>query len=200
MSKPTILFKIVKVFSVIILVLIIGLFLFFNITTSVTENIDDYEYELPFKKGTKHKVIQGYGGLFSHQHIAALDFAMPVGTPIYAARDGIVYSYRDNSDEGGISGKYKNKSNYIMIKHEDGSIGCYWHLQKDGVLIKSGRVSKGQQIGISGATGQVVKPHLHFSVKRVLNYEMNSFVRTKFKTTEGVVLLKNRQAYERPAD
>jgi murein DD-endopeptidase MepM/ murein hydrolase activator NlpD len=200
MPKPKIFFRIAKVLSFIILLLAIGVFLFFNITTSVTENIDDYVYDLPFKKGTKHKVIQGYGGLFSHRNIAALDFAMPVGTTIYAAREGTVYSYRDNSDEGGISGKYKNKSNYIMIKHDDGSVGCYWHLQKEGVLVKSGRVSKGQQIGISGATGQVVKPHLHFSVKRVLNYDMNSFVRTKFKTTEGVVLLKNRQTYERPAD
>ena len=190
--------RIAKFLAITITLLAAGIFLFFNITTSVTENIDSYEYDLPFKKGTKHTVIQGYGGLFSHRHIAAIDFAMPTGTPVYAARGGSIYAYRDNSDEGGLSGNYKNKANYIIIKHDDGSFGCYWHLQKEGVLIKSGRVSKGQQIGLSGATGQVVRPHLHFSVKRVLNYQMNSFVRTKFKTTVGLVLLKNQKTYERP--
>jgi murein DD-endopeptidase MepM/ murein hydrolase activator NlpD len=197
---PKMFFKTIRILSAFALVTAIGLFLFFNITTSVTENIDDYVYDLPFAKGTKYKVIQGYGGLFSHRNTAALDFSMPAGTPVFAAREGIVYSYRDNNDEGGISTKYKNEANYIMIKHDDGSIGCYWHLQKNGVLVKSGTVLKGQQIGLSGATGQVVRPHLHFSVKRVLNYEMNSFVRTKFKTTDGILLLKNRETYKRPAD
>jgi murein DD-endopeptidase MepM/ murein hydrolase activator NlpD len=95
---------------------------------------------------------------------------------------------------------YKNKANYLIIKHDDGSFGCYWHLQKDGVLVKSGRVTKGQQIGISGATGQVLRPHLHFSVKLRLDYQMNSFIKTKFKTTEGVILLENGETYERPKD
>lgn len=125
---------------------------------------------------------------------------MRVGTPIHAAREGIVYSYKDNSDEGGPWAKYKNKANYIMIRHDDGSFGCYWHLQKDGVVVKKGRVAKGQLIGYSGATGLVLFPHLHFSVKRVLNYDMNSFVRTKFRTTNGIELLKRGERYTRPAD
>lgn len=145
-------------------------------------------------------MVQGYGGLFSHKYIAAIDFAMPAGTPIYAARGGIIYAYKNNSDEGGPWSKYKNKANYIIIKHDDGSFGCYWHLKKDGVLIKRGRVAEGQQIGLSGATGQVFRPHLHFSVKLRLNYDMNSFTRTKFKTTDGLVLLKKGSFYERPKD
>jgi murein DD-endopeptidase MepM/ murein hydrolase activator NlpD len=145
-------------------------------------------------------VVQGYGGLFSHKHTAALDFGMPEGTPIYAAREGVVYHYKDNSDEGGILPKYKNKANFIIIQHADGSFGCYWHLKKDGVAVKSGPVAKGQLIGYSGATGFIFKPHLHFSVKRKLNYEMDSFVRTKFLTTEGVLLLKRGITYTRPPE
>jgi murein DD-endopeptidase MepM/ murein hydrolase activator NlpD len=125
---------------------------------------------------------------------------MPIGTPIYAAREGIIFSYKDDSDEGGPFSKYKNKANYIIIKHDDGSFGCYWHLKKNGVLVKSGRVAVGQQIGFSGATGQVLRPHLHFSVKRKLNYEMNSFIKTKFKTSVGITLLENGESYERPKD
>lgn len=178
----------------------LGIFIFFSISTDVTPNIDSYVYELPFKRGDKYKVVQGYGGLFSHRHIAALDFEMPVGTPVHAARGGIIYSYKDNSDEGGIFSKYKNKANYIIIKHDDGSFGCYWHLQKNGVLVKKGKVNTGQQIGISGATGLVLRPHLHFSVKLKLNYQVNSFTRTKFNTTKGVVLLERGEAYKRPVD
>ena len=192
--------KIIKAFFIVALILTIGLVILFYYSTSVTKNLDNYEYELPFKKGTKYRVVQGYGGLFSHRFIAAIDFEMPVGTPVYTARGGLIYSYKDDSDEGGPFSKYKNKANYIIIKHDDGSFGCYWRLQKNGVLVKQGRVSEGQQIGFSGATGLVLRPHLHFSVKLKLNYQMNSFTRTKFKTTKGSIFLEKGETYERPLD
>ncbi len=156
--------RIIKVLLTVALLLITAFLIFFYYTTSVTANVDSYVYELPFNKGTQHRVVQGYGGLFSHRHIAAIDFEMPVGTAVCAARSGIIYSYKDDSDEGGIFSTYHNKANFIIIKHDDGSFGCYWHLQKNGVLIKSGYVSAGEQIGLSGATGQVLNPHLHFFV------------------------------------
>jgi murein DD-endopeptidase MepM/ murein hydrolase activator NlpD len=192
--------RIIKTILFVAFILTAGLVFLFSYSTSVTKNTDNYEYQLPFDKGDRHRVVQGYGGLFSHSHIAALDFEMPIGTPIYAAREGIIFSYKDDSDEGGPFSKYKNKANYIIIKHDDGSFGCYWHLKKNGVLVKSGRVAVGQQIGFSGATGQVLRPHLHFSVKRKLNYEMNSFIKTKFKTSVGITLLENGESYERPKD
>jgi murein DD-endopeptidase MepM/ murein hydrolase activator NlpD len=192
--------RIIKVSFIIACTLAIGLATLSYYSTSVTKNVDNYEYELPFKKGIKCRVVQGYGGLFTHKYIAALDFEMPVGTPVCAARGGIIYGYKDDSSEGGIFSKYKNKANYVIIKHDDGSFGCYWHLKKNSVLIKKGHISAGQQIGLSGATGQVFKPHLHFSVKRILNYEMNSFVKTKFKTSKGSFFLTRGGTYERPED
>ena len=106
--------RIIKILLIVVLILAIGGYFFFTSSTAVTTNIDKYEYDLPFKKGTKYRVIQGYGGLFSHSHIAALDFAMPTGTPVYAAREGVIYNYKDDSDEGGPFSKYKNKANYII--------------------------------------------------------------------------------------
>jgi murein DD-endopeptidase MepM/ murein hydrolase activator NlpD len=182
--------KIAKIIGILMLIFLIAIFIFSKLESSVTINTDAYIYALPFKQGSKHKVVQGYGGYFSHYHKAALDFSMPIGTPILAAREGVVLGYKDNSNEGGIKQKYKNKANYIIIKHNDGSFGCYWHLQQNGVVIKNGKVQKGQLIGYSGATGLVIKPHLHFAVKNKLNYEMNSFVKTKFVTSNGVELLK----------
>jgi murein DD-endopeptidase MepM/ murein hydrolase activator NlpD len=186
-----------KFFFILAFLFAIGFVTIFYYSTSVTKNLDNYEYELPFKKGAMYQVVQGYGGLFSHRHIAAIDFEMPTGTPVYAARGGLIYSYKDDSDEGGPFSKYKNKANYIIIKHADGSFGCYWHLQKNGVIVKYGHVLEGQQIGFSGATGFVLRPHLHFSVKLKLNYHINSFIRTKFKTAKGLILLERGETYER---
>jgi len=188
--------KVLKIFFAAFFIVAITLVVLFYYRTDVTKNIDNYGYGLPFKKGTSHRVVQGYGGLFSHKHIAAIDFEMPVGTTVCAARNGTVYSYKEDSDQGGVfSG---SKANYIMIKHDDGSFGCYWHLKKNGVLVKNGYVFAGQEIGLSGATGNVLRPHLHFSVKRVLNYQMDSFLKTKFRTTDGLMFLETGSSYQRP--
>jgi murein DD-endopeptidase MepM/ murein hydrolase activator NlpD len=187
-----------KKVMLILLFSISGLVVYFSLGSKVTNNLDAYIYDLPFRKGTRHKIIQGYGGMFSHKNKATLDFNMQVGTPVYAARGGFIYSFKDESNEGGPFTKYEKKANYIIIKHNDGSFGCYWHLQKDGVVVKRGIVAKGQLIGYSGNTGFVLRPHLHFAVKRKLNYDKDSFVRTKFRTTKGIQLLEDGETYERP--
>ncbi len=199
MTATTSFSRSIKALFIIAIILTVGFIFFFYYSTSVTKNVSPYDYELPFTKGSKHRVIQGYGGLFSHSHIAALDFEMPIGTPVCAAKAGKIYSYKDDSDEGGPFLKYKNKANYIIIKQDDGSYGCYWHLKKSGVIIKSGHVLAGQQIGLSGATGQVLSPHLHFSVKQILDYRMDSFLKTKFKTSDGIIFLEFGKSYLKPA-
>lgn len=186
-----------KWFLLIFFLTIVGVVVYFLSGSEVTKNLDTYVYELPFKEGTSHKVVQGYGGMFSHKNKAALDFDVPEGTPVYAAREGVVYAHKDNSNEGGPFTNEK-KANYIIIKHNDGSFGCYWHLKQKGVVVKKGFVSKGQLIGYSGKTGFTLLPHLHFAVKSKLNYDMDSFVKTKFRTTKGIQLLKSGETYERP--
>ena len=184
----------------IIIIIVTSLFIFSLLSSSVTKNLDTYIYNLPFKEGAEYKIVQGYGGLFSHRHIAALDFGMPEGTPVCAAREGVIYTFKEDSDEGGPLPGYSKKANFVIIKHNDGSFGCYWHLKKNGVVVKKGFVAKGQLIGYSGNTGFTLRPHLHFSVKRKLNYQEDSFVRTKFRTTSGIRVLKRGNVYERPAD
>jgi murein DD-endopeptidase MepM/ murein hydrolase activator NlpD len=190
----------IKKIFIVIIIIAAGLFVFSLLGSSVTKNLDTYIYDLPFQPGMKHRIVQGYGGLFSHKNIAALDFDMPEGTPVYAAREGVIYTFKDDSNEGGPFPNYEKKANFIIIKHNDGSFGCYWHLKKDGVVVKSGLIAKGQLIGYSGYTGFALRPHLHFSVKRKLNYEKDSFVRTNFRTTSGIRLLENGELYEKPTD
>ncbi|HNR06733.1 MAG TPA: M23 family metallopeptidase [Saprospiraceae bacterium] len=124
-----------------------------------------YIYQLPFRAGTKSRVIQGYFSRFTHKHRAALDFRMRPGTEIRAARSGIVIRTKDDSNQGGWNKKYRPDANFVMIEHEDSSRASYRHLKYQGVLVKEGeKVTTGQVLGYSGKTGYSALPHLHFMV------------------------------------
>lgn len=60
----------------------------------------DNEYNLPYDLLESFEVVQGYNGTFSHLNKNALDFGMPLGTPIMAIRDGIVVKVIENNDIG----------------------------------------------------------------------------------------------------
>ncbi|MGR5176753.1 peptidoglycan DD-metalloendopeptidase family protein [Vibrio parahaemolyticus] len=79
------------------------------------------------------------------------DYSAPVGTPIWAAGDGVVQKSSYNQFNG----------NYVFIKHSNTYITKYLHLTKRKV--KTGqRVKQGQTIGTLGGTGRVTGPHLHY--------------------------------------
>ncbi|WP_460219727.1 M23 family metallopeptidase [Psychroserpens sp. MEBiC05023] len=125
-------------------------------------------YELPFKSGKRYKVIQGYNGRLSHytdKSRYAIDFKIPIGDTIVAARSGRVIRTVDHfTEHGGES--YTDKANQILIYHDDGTIAFYVHLDTNGVLVNVGdMVKQGQPIGISGHTGYSTTPHLHFVVR-----------------------------------
>ena len=129
----------------------------------------DVDYLLPLRQRTQ-RVDQGYGGRFSHtdpQNLYAVDFAAEVGTPVLAARDGLVMQVESDFDKAGLSlEKYGGRANFVRILHDDGTMGLYAHLQENGVLVRPGqRVRAGQQIGLSGNTGFTTGPHLHFAVQ-----------------------------------
>lgn len=130
---------------------------------------EDYEYRLPFDYG-RVRVDQGPGGSFSHndeQNRDAVDFAVPIGTPVLAARAGIVMQVEGDYDQAGLNReKYGGRANFIRILHGDGSMAVYAHLKPEGVQVRVGQyVRKGQRIGLSGNTGFSTAPHLHFVVQ-----------------------------------
>ena len=82
-----------------------------------------------------------------------VDLAVPVGTPVYAADNGIVTTSK-LSDSYGY---------YVVIDHQNGLKTLYAH--NSSLLVKEGdTISKGQQIALSGNTGNSTGPHLHFEV------------------------------------
>jgi murein DD-endopeptidase MepM/ murein hydrolase activator NlpD len=129
----------------------------------------DVEYLLPLQQA-QFRIDQGYGGHFSHrdgQNRYAVDFAADIGTPVLAAREGVVMQVESDFDKAGLDlEKYGGRANYVRILHDDGTMALYAHLREEGVLVRVGqRVRAGQRIGLSGNTGFTSGPHLHFAVQ-----------------------------------
>lgn len=128
-----------------------------------------YALPLPGEQAGNH-VAQGFDGGFSHQDAEnryALDFAAAVGTPVLAARAGIVMQIQDGYREHGLDyARDAGRANFIRILHDDGSMALYAHLADAGIQVYLGQqVQAGQRIGLSGNTGYSTAPHLHFSVQ-----------------------------------
>lgn len=152
----------------------------------------DYMYRLPFKKGKKYKVSQGFDGKVSHQSKRskyAIDFQLDVGEPVHAARGGIVVKVIDwFTKQGGK--ELLHHANRIVILHTDGTLGFYVHLKYKGSVVKEGeKVTKGQQIGISGITGYTNGPHLHFVVRK----ENDIAIPIYFEGYNGKILKKGKK-------
>lgn len=163
------------------------------------DHTDSYEYRLPYRLGSEIAVAQGYNGDFSHSGSIAysIDFNMPEGSEIFAARSGVVVDLKESFNEGGTSEYYIDKANYITISHNDGTFSEYSHLRRNGVLVNIGqRIRVGQLLGYSGATGYVTGPHLHFNVKKAVKGGEFITIPVKFRTREGAVFLEEKKSYK----
>lgn len=152
---------------------------------------DDTVYMLPFDPASRHKLLQGAHGTFSHQAGSGNDYAndwdMPEGTVVLAARGGVVVGLRSDSTAHGVGERFKNSANYAIIRHADGTYGEYLHLQAFGQLVKLGDdVHVGQAIAHSGNTGYTSRPHLHFGVFRIRDDNKREALPVRIRTSEGI--------------
>lgn len=146
---------------------------------------DAYVYSLPYAPGKAFQVTQGFNGEYSHYgpNQYAIDWRMPVGTPVHAAREGVVVAAKDDSNQGGADAKYDGDANFILIRHPDGTMGHYVHLQNGGNQVKVGqKVRAGDRIGRSGNTGHTTGPHLHFAVFKAKDGKERQSIPIRFKT------------------
>ena len=128
----------------------------------------DFPYRLPFE-GAPVRVDQGFGGRHSHHDATnryAMDFALPEGTPVLAARDGTVMEIVAADPRSGHG---------IRLLHDDGGMAVYAHLQAGGTPVRVvERVRQSQRIARSGNTGFSSAPHLHFAVQANAGMQLRS--------------------------
>lgn len=154
-------------------------------------------YDLPFRTGKSYRIFQGYNGTFSHQNENSLDFTMPEGTEISAARDGIVVQVVQNNTVSCPDKDCGKFNNYITIMHADGTFASYLHIKFNGSNFKLGdRVKQGDIIAYSGNVGWSSGPHLHF-VCFLGGFGQRNTIKTLFRINKegNSSLLKEGETY-----
>ena len=104
--------------------------------------------------GDPNPQIYGQFGLPGHD---GLDFAVAIGSPVLCIGDGIVYQIHTNPDN-------HNYGLHVRVVHPDGRLSIYSRLSRIDVTPNQSVVG-GQQLGLSGNTGNSTGPHLHLSMK-----------------------------------
>lgn len=174
----------------------------YKLGSNCARHDDFFAYQLPYSPGARYKVTQGFNGSFSHKgpDRYAVDWKMAEGTLVRAARGGIVVRVKDESSLGGPSMKFDHYNNYVLIRHDDGTLGQYCHLQKGGCVVEPGQVvAAGQVIARSGNTGFSSGPHLHFCVFKTKNGRERESLPVKFKTDTGnLVIPTEGHSYRAP--
>jgi len=109
-----------------------------------------------FRWPVRGRVITGFGPKPNGQQSDGIDLAVPEGTAVHAAEDGVV-AYAGN--------ELKGYGNLILIRHANGFVTAYAHASE--ILVKrNDTVHRGQVIAKSGQTGSVTSPQLHFEIRR----------------------------------
>jgi murein DD-endopeptidase MepM/ murein hydrolase activator NlpD len=135
------------------------------------EHRPEQPYRLPYALSSSVRVSQAYPVVKTHGDPSsqyAVDFVMPVGTDVFAARDGVVIEVASDFFESGTDYEVDGpRANVVRVLHADGTMALYVHLNWNTIRVVPGqRVRRGEYLADSGNTGFTTGPHLHFVVQR----------------------------------
>ncbi len=160
----------------------------------------EVNYYPPFPLGLKFPISQGFDNDDTHSEPPnqyAVDIVMPIGTPILAARAGIVMDMEDDFHGAAQQERYLARSNQVRILHTDGTMTVYAHLQANSLRVRQGaKISRGQWIANSGNTGFSSGPHLHFVVQLNAGMSMESLPFRFVTPTGGTITPARRMMIE----
>ncbi|MBR0974707.1 LysM peptidoglycan-binding domain-containing M23 family metallopeptidase [Bradyrhizobium japonicum] len=109
-----------------------------------------------FRWPVRGKVVTSYGAKTNGKSNDGINLAVPEGTPIKAAEDGVV-AYSGN--------ELKGYGNLVLVRHSNGYVTAYAHASE--LLVKRGdTIKRGQVIAKSGQSGEVASPQLHFEIRK----------------------------------
>ena len=125
-------------------------------TESVVKSADAAGSMPSFRWPVKGRVIAGFGPKTNGAQNDGINLAVPEGTPVKAADDGVV-AYAGN--------ELKGYGNLVLIRHANGFVSAYAHASE--LLVKRGdTIKRGQVIAHAGQTGNVTSPQLHFEIRK----------------------------------
>ncbi|MET0221034.1 MAG: LysM peptidoglycan-binding domain-containing M23 family metallopeptidase [Tardiphaga sp.] len=109
-----------------------------------------------FRWPVRGRVVTGYGAKTNGKSNDGINVAVPEGTPIKAAEDGVV-AYSGN--------ELKGYGNLVLVRHSNGFVTAYAHASE--LMVKRGEtIKRGQVIAKSGQSGEVGSPQLHFEIRK----------------------------------
>jgi hypothetical protein len=164
---------------------------------AVYEDWSTSDYVLPFPVGKSYTTNLSHCSGSYHSEgnpdEYAIDFEMPIGSSVTAARAGRVVFMEESGEDGDFP------NNLVIIKHQDGTYAQYMHLTEKGATVSVGdEVQQGAEIGLSGNTGLAGYPHLHFITTKAggFQYPYESFPVTFKNTLSNERSLKSWTTYE----
>lgn len=163
-----------------------GLKSFFTTLKGLKERLRKIEetgntYLYPFPEDTVVRKTEEQSPAHTGAFRGAVDFVVDLGTPIVCPLGGEVVKVVDSNDKFGPTKDFAPHLNYLTIKHANGEFSQLAHLAKGSASVREGdHVVAGQTIGITGNSGWMTEPHLHFFVfKRIT--EAPGFVGLKIR-------------------
>jgi murein DD-endopeptidase MepM/ murein hydrolase activator NlpD len=123
---------------------------------SPVKTADPVSSQVSFRWPVTGHIVEGFGQRANGTSNDGINFAVPEGTPVRAAEDGVV-AYAGN--------ELKTFGNLVLVRHADNYVTAYANASE--IMVKRGdSVRRGQVIAKSGQTGSVTSPQLHFEIRK----------------------------------